>query len=213
MAETVVVGVIEDHPLYREALARVLYEADDIELGAVAESVGHFAARDQRPGTVVVLDLKLRGLADAAAVRQVVAMGYHVLVISAHAGQSEVLGAISAGARGYLTKEAEGGEILDAVREIGAGGSYVSPALASFVLAAQRNAATRAELSEREKQVLALVAAGERDQDIADTMRISVRTVRSYLDRIRDKTGRRRRPELTRLAIEEGITVPGRPGR
>ncbi|WP_369973582.1 LuxR C-terminal-related transcriptional regulator [Prauserella sp. PE36] len=211
MAEPVVVGVIEDHPLYREALARVLYEADGVELGAVAESVGHFAAHEQAPGTVVVLDLKLRGLADAAAVRQVVAMGYHVLVISAHAGQTEVLGAISAGARGYLTKEAEGEEILDAVRQIGAGGSYVSPVLASFVLDAQRQVGARSELSERERQVLALVAAGERDQDIADAMEISVRTVRSYLDRIRDKTGRRRRPELTRLAIEEGITASGEP--
>jgi DNA-binding NarL/FixJ family response regulator len=53
--------------------------------------------------------------------------------------------------------------------------------------------------------VLSLVAAGERDADIAETMAISIRTVRSYLDRIRDKTGRRRRPELTRFAIEEGI--------
>jgi DNA-binding CsgD family transcriptional regulator len=63
----------------------------------------------------------------------------------------------------------------------------------------------RIVLSDRERQVLSLVAAGERDADIAESMSISIRTVRSYLDRIRDKTGRRRRPELTRLAIEEGL--------
>jgi DNA-binding NarL/FixJ family response regulator len=83
----------------------------------------------------------------------------------------------------------------------------VSPILAAFVLnsARGRQAGPRIELSAQEKRVLSLVAAGERDADIAEEMAISIRTVRSYLDRIRDKTGRRRRPELTRFAIEEGI--------
>jgi DNA-binding CsgD family transcriptional regulator len=67
------------------------------------------------------------------------------------------------------------------------------------------NAGPRVELSAQERRVLALVASGARDADIAAELAISIRTVRSYLDRIRDKTGRRRRPELTRFAIEEGI--------
>ncbi|KAA9152890.1 response regulator transcription factor [Amycolatopsis acidicola] len=198
------VGVIEDHPLYRSAVARVLSEAADIELGAVADSVGSYAAFHEPADGVVVLDLKLRGVTDAAAVQKVVALGQRVLIVSAHAGQDEVLRAISAGARGYLSKDADGADILRAVREIAAGGTYVSPTLASFLLNAQRG--VKNVLSDRERQVLSLVAAGERDADIAEAMSISVRTVRSYLERIRDKTGRRRRPELTRLAIEEGIS-------
>ncbi|TVT44032.1 response regulator transcription factor [Amycolatopsis rhizosphaerae] len=209
------VGVIEDHPLYREAVARVLTEAGDMEVGAVVDSVPAFAASGQPPGSVVVLDLKLRGVADSAAVHRVAGMGHHVLVVSAHAGQHEVLGAVSAGARGYLSKEADGPDILRAVREIAAGHTHVSPTLASYLLDSNRG--VKSVLSERERQVLSLVAAGERDTDIAVAMDISVRTVRSYLERIRDKTGRRRRPELTRLAIEEGITAgefrrPPRPG-
>jgi DNA-binding NarL/FixJ family response regulator len=205
--ESIVVGVIEDHPLYRAAVARVLADAPDIELGVVADSVGRFAAGRQRPDSVVVLDLKLRGVQDAAAVLEVVGMGHKVLVVSAHAGQAEVLGAIAAGARGYLSKDSDGDEILRAVREIAIGNSYVSPTLASFVLnsSRERHSGPKLVLSDRERQVLSLLAAGERDQDIAEAMNITVRTVRSYLDRIRDKTGRRRRPELTRLAIEEGI--------
>ncbi|MCO1576252.1 response regulator transcription factor [Crossiella sp. SN42] len=201
------VGVIEDHPLYRAAVARVLADAPDVELDGVAESVAQFAARRSGSGSVVVLDLKLPGVRDAAAVMEVVGMGHRVLVVSAHAGQSEVLGAIAAGARGYLSKDSDGDEILRAVREIAAGNSYVSPTLASYVLNASRdrNNGPVIELSVRERQVLALLAAGERDQDIAEAMAISVRTVRSYLDRIRDKTGCRRRPELTRYAIEEGL--------
>lgn len=199
------VSVIEDHPLYRDAMARVLREAPDMELGAVADSVPEFAAAREHPGTVVVLDLRLRGvLTDAAAVRKVVGMGHKVLIVSAHAGQDEVLGAVSAGASGYLSKDADGAEILRAIREIAAGSTYVSPALASFLLNSSRG--VKSLLSDRERQVLSLVAAGERDTDIAEAMQVSVRTVRSYLERIRDKTGRRRRPELTRLAIEEGIS-------
>jgi DNA-binding NarL/FixJ family response regulator len=205
--ERIRVSVVEDHPLYRAALAQVLQEAGEIELGVVTDSVGRFAASRPRRGGVVVLGVNMRGIRDGAAVLQVTGMGQRVLVISVHAAQSDVLGAISAGARGYLLKESEGSEILRAVREIATGNSYVSPTLASFVLNGSRcrRAGPRAELSGQERQVLGLVAAGQRDQDIATAMGISVRTVRSYLDRIRDKVGARRRADMTRVAIELGV--------
>lgn len=206
MNPPILVGVVEDHPLYRAAIAGVLAGAPDVEVGALAESVAHFAAARQLPG-VVIVDLNLPGTSGAAAVMQVVAMGHTVLVVSAHAGQEEVLGAISAGARGYLTKDADGDEILRAVREVAVGNNYVSPTLATLLLnsARDRYVGPKIALSTRERQVLSLLASGERDQDIAESLAISVRTVRSHLDRIRDKTGRRRRSELTRLAIEQGI--------
>ncbi|MEV4312651.1 response regulator transcription factor [Actinocrispum sp. NPDC049592] len=202
------VGVIEDHPLYREAVAKLLADAPGIQLDAVAGSIAQFAARRRTTSGVVVLDLRLPGLQGAAAVMEVVAMGYRVLVLSAHSEQNEVLGAMAAGASGYLSKDSEADEIVHAVRVIAEGNSYVSPMLASHVLDAfaGRHTGPAIELSTRERQVLSLVAAGERDQDIAETLEISIRTVRSYLDRIRDKTGQRRRPELTRYAIEMGVT-------
>lgn len=201
------VSVVEDHPLYRSAVAQVLQEASGMELDVVTDSVGRFAASRPRRGSVVVLGVNIRGARDGAAVLQVTGLGHRVLVVSAHAAQSDVLGAISAGARGYLSKESEGSEILRAIREIAAGNSYVSPTLASFVLngGRERRVGPRIELSGQERQVLGLVAAGERDQDIATAMGISVRTVRSYLDRIRDKVGARRRADMTRVAIELGI--------
>ena len=159
-----------------------------------------------------MLDLHLPGVHGPAAVIELAGLGHRILVVSAQADRETVLAAIAAGARGYLTKDSDGAEILRAVREVAQGNSYVSPTLASFLLSSareQQRAGPSFALSDRERQVLALVAAGERDQDIADALVISVRTVRSHLDRIRDKTGRRRRPELTRLAIEEGLTVEG----
>jgi len=198
------VGVVEDHPLYRTALAGLLAEEPGIELDAVAESVTQFAARRSRTDSVVLLDLNLPGVQDAAAVMEVVRLGHRVLVVSAQAGRAQVLGAMDAGARGYLCKDADATEILRAIREIAAGRRYISPTVASFVLDASASRAKYPELSVREIEVLAKVAAGERDQDIADSLSISVRTVRSYLDRIRDKTGLRRRSELTRYAIAHG---------
>jgi len=204
------VCVVEDHPLYRAALVRTLEGEPDIRVDATAGSVEEFLAWRVPPGRVVVLDLGLPGAHDSAAVVAVSSAGHRALVVSAHAGQTEVLGAMAAGARGYLTKDAEASEVLRAVRAIAAGHSYVSPTLASFLLesADARNIQVRLPLSAREREVLSLLAAGERDQDIADALAISVRTVRSHLDRIREKTGRRRRSELTRLAIEESIAQP-----
>ncbi|MET0136694.1 MAG: response regulator transcription factor [Kibdelosporangium sp.] len=203
VATGIPVGVIEDHPLFRAAVAQLLAETPGIELGAVAGSVAQFAARRRDQSGVVVLDLRLPGVQGATAVAEVVRMGYRVLVLSACTGQAEVLGAMAAGASGYLTKDSEGEEIVHAVRRIAGGGSYVTPMLAAQVL----DAGAVIELSARERQVLSLVASGERDQDIADALEISIRTVRSYLDRIRDKTGQRRRTELTRYAIEHGVGI------
>lgn len=203
------VGVIEDHPLYREAVERLLTDANGIELDTVAGSVAQFAARKRDDSSgVVLLDLRLPGLHGAPAVMEVVGMGFRVLVLSAYSERAEVLGAMAAGASGYLSKDCDADEILHAVRVVADGNTYMSPMLASHVLDAfaDRNSGPTIELSTRERQVLSLVAAGERDQDIAQILEISIRTVRSYLDRIRDKTGQRRRPELTRYAIEMGVT-------
>jgi DNA-binding NarL/FixJ family response regulator len=209
----IAVGVIEDHPLYRAALGTLLGETNDIEVNAVAESVAQFTARRRVSTGVVVLGLNLPGRPDPAAVLRLVELAHQVLVVSANVDEREMLAAMAAGARGYLSKSAEGTEIVRAVREIAAGKNYVAPALASLLpdTGRERQAGPVIELSIREREVLSLVAAGERDQDIAHLLTISIRTVRSYLDRIRDKTGHRRRSELTRYAIENGILRGRRP--
>jgi DNA-binding NarL/FixJ family response regulator len=201
------VHVVEDHPLYRGALVHALNSTDDIRVGVAAGSVEEFAAYRAGTGAVVTLDLKLPGVSDAEAVATVAGMGFQVLVVSAYGARADVLGAIAAGARGYLTKDSDIDDIRRAVRFVANGERYLSPTLAGYLLDTPRPRETGVgvPLSERERQVLALLADGDRDQDIAEALSISVRTVRSHLDRIREKTGRRRRPDLTRLAIEKGI--------
>ncbi|MEV5713219.1 response regulator transcription factor [Amycolatopsis mediterranei] len=202
------VAVIEDHPLYRVSVERVLAEADFVELGAVVDSVARFHVHRQPPGSVVLLDLGLPGVAGAAAVLEVCELGHHVLVVSAQAEPEVVLGAIAAGARGFLSKDVDADELLIAIKTVADGGAYVSAVVAGMIMKdnADRPAVSaEAELSPREEQVLRLVAAGERDVDIALILGIGVRTVRGYLDRIRDKTGERRRPGLVKEAIRRGL--------
>ncbi|MFI7541806.1 LuxR C-terminal-related transcriptional regulator [Actinoplanes sp. NPDC049599] len=202
-------SIVEDHPLYRAALARLVDGLPGCTPGPVAGSVEEFLAYRAPAGGVVLLDLHLPGQQGPAAALAVTEAGHRPLVISAQAERAEVLAVLAAGARGYLTKSAEAPEIAAAIRQIAGGGTYVSPTLAAFLLdsARSRQAGPRLALTPREREVLALLAEGERDVDIARTLTISVRTVRSHLDRIREKTGRRRRSELTRLAIGEGIAV------
>ncbi|MCP2321601.1 DNA-binding NarL/FixJ family response regulator [Hamadaea flava] len=198
--------VVDGHPLFRAALVRVLDGGPDLRVGVSAGSVEEFAAYRVPPGALVTLDLQLPRLRGPEAVTTVTGMGFRVLVIAASSRHTDVLSALAAGADGYLTKDADAEEVRRAARQVAQGRRYVAPGLAAFLLdARQRQFEPPVELSTRERQVLALLAAGQRDRDIADRLAISVRTVRSHLDHIRQKTGRRRRPDLTRLAIEKGI--------
>jgi DNA-binding NarL/FixJ family response regulator len=128
-----------------------------------------------------------------------------VLVLSASEDRESVVTALEAGARGYVTKSAQTSEILAAVREVAAGNHYVSPTLAAYLLRASAEARTPA-LTERERQILVLIATGMTDQEIAGQLNISVRTVRSHLDNIGHKLGERRRAALASQAHRLGLT-------
>jgi DNA-binding NarL/FixJ family response regulator len=194
------VAIVEDHPVFRKGLTQVIQSADGLEVVGVARSISEFDNLHLAAATVVLLDLRLPGgLEGADAVAHVVSRGHPILVISVSEAQADVVQAIEAGARGYLSKKADEPEILGAVHAVADGGTYVSATLAAYLLQ------TSMKITEREREILELVAQGDTDQDIAERLTISVRTVHSHLDRIRDKTGSRRRADLTRLAIERGF--------
>ena len=208
------VAVIDDHPLYRQGLAAAIQAAPDLEVTAAARSIEDFDTQERRRPDVVILDLHLPGIEGPQAVTHLCRRGLTVLVVSASDDQDAVLDAIAAGASGYLTKDAEAAEITTALAVVANGGTYVSPTLAAYLLRASRTQPKAApwSLTDREREILRLLASGETDQDIATQLYLSVRTVRSHLERIRDKTGRRRRPDLTRLAIEQGLMDDRPPG-
>ncbi len=199
----IAVAIVDDHPVYRQGLVSAVSESDGLEVSAAAESIEQFDALAPE-ADVVLLDLHLPGIQGAAGVAHVCAKGHRVIVVSAAGAAADVIDAIAAGAMGYLTKDADAEDIRRAIAAVAKGQTYVSPTLASYLITANSEQTERLEskLSPRELEILALVAAGETDRDIATQLFIAVATVQSHLDRIRDKTGARRRAQLTRLYLE-----------
>lgn len=193
------VAVIDDHPVFRQGLAHAV-DVDGIELVLTASSVEDFDARIVEIPAVVILDLGLPGLRGGQAVEHLVSRGIKVLVVSAQGERDAVVDAMGAGASGYLTKSSEPIEITTAVRAIAAGQSYVSPTLASYLLQSAKGT-TALDLSKRESELLKWLAKGLTDVEIGERMFISVSGVRGHLDRIRDKTGVRRRTLLAQIGL------------
>jgi DNA-binding NarL/FixJ family response regulator len=197
------VAIIDDHPLYRRGVSQAVQQSPEMTVVCEAASIEKF---DEAGVTaeVVLLDLHLPGIEGAAGVKHVHEKGYRVIVVSAAGGADDVIDAVAAGAVGYLTKDADDTDIERAVLAVANGQTYVSPTLAGFLITANRQRGlTTYQLSPRELEILALVASGETDRDIAKQLHIATATVYSHLDRIRDKTGARRRAQLTRLYMED----------
>jgi DNA-binding NarL/FixJ family response regulator len=195
------VAIVEDHPITRMGLAEVIMRAPGLELVAATGSVEEYESRVALNTHVIVLDLGLTGtgLDGPAAVRHLRSADVAILVVSMYGEEFPVLDAIGAGAHGYLTKEAEPDEVIRAIKTVAHGKTYFSATVAGYLLR------TPTRLTERETEILRLVAGGETTTDISKQLFISEKTVNGHLERIRDKTGYRRRADLTRLAYERGI--------
>jgi DNA-binding NarL/FixJ family response regulator len=203
--------IIDDHPFYRLGLVEGLGASPGFEVVGEAGSVPEALESSHAPD-VVLLDLGLPGVRGWHAVEAVRSRWpqCRVLVLTASETRGDLLDVMGAGASGYLTKHAGTDELAQAIEKVAKGELFVTPRLASYLLEDDRvRTPDQFSLSRREREVLALLAEGARDREIADRLFISLSTVHSHLDRIRDKTGLRRRPELTRLAVEEGIVSGG----
>lgn len=194
-------AVVEDHPVTRQGIIEVLSRDPAIEVMGAWPSIESLERSSPVAG-ICLLDLQLPGARGSEAVTRVAALGMAVLVLSASTGSSDITGALGAGALGYLGKDAPSEEILRAVHSVAGGQTYVAPTLAARLLLLDR---TMPAFTEREREVLTLVAEGASDKTIAAELELSLHTVHSHLDRIRDKSGRRRRADLTRLALEMGL--------
>ncbi len=197
---TISIAVIDDHPVFRQGLAQAV-NVDDMVLALTAESVEDFDARVTELPAVVILDLGLPGMRGGQAVEHLCKRGMKILVVSAQGERESVVDAMGAGASGYLTKSSEPSEITAAVRAIANGMTYVSPTLASYLLQSAKGKSAL-DLSKREVEVLKWLAKGLTDVEIGEKMYISVSGVRGHLDRIRDKTGVRRRTLLAQLGLK-----------
>ncbi|WP_433381902.1 response regulator [Streptosporangium sp. CA-115845] len=205
--------VVDDHPMWRDGVARDLAEAGYEVVAAVGE--GRQAVRVAaavRP-ELVVLDLRLPDLPGVEVARRLATSEPppRVLVLSASGEQEDVLEAIKAGASGYLLKSASKEEFLDAVRRTAEGDAVFTPGLAGLVLGEYRRLAVRPapeatpRLTERETEVLRLVAKGLSYKQIAERLVLSHRTVQNHVQNTLNKLQLHNRVELARYAIEQGL--------
>ncbi|ONM50039.1 response regulator [Nocardia donostiensis] len=215
-AERISVMVVDDHPMWRDGVSRDLAEAG-FDISATADGVGSAIRRAAavRP-TVVLMDMSLPDGGGAQATADVlrVSPDSRVLVLSASAERDDVLEAIKAGASGYLVKSASAAELIDAVRATAAGQPVFTPGLAGLVLGEYRRMATaaaepgepqRPALTERETEVLRMVAKGLSAKQIGVRLGVSHRTVENHVQATLRKLQLANRVELTRYAIEQGL--------
>jgi two-component system response regulator NreC len=203
--------IIDDHQLVRSGLRRLLEAEEDFtvedEAGTAYDAVR--LARLHKPD-VILLDVVMPGGSGLDAIPEIreAAPDAKIVTLSMQDDPSYVRQAFASGANGYVLKEAADDELLAAVREVAAGGNYVDPQLGARLAAADATAAADAAvdpLSDREHEVLRLLALGHTNQEIAQMLFISVRTAETHRARIMQKLRISTRAELVRYAIDHGV--------
>jgi two-component system, NarL family, response regulator NreC len=203
--------IVDDHAVVRSGLHLLLDAEEDIEVVAEAGDVhgAVFEAREKKPD-VVLMDVVMpeqTGIEGAPLVLKE-APEAKVLVLSMQDDPRYVREAFAAGASGYVLKEAIDAEVVAAVREVAADGRYVHPALGARLVAADAEATAREEadpLSDREREVMRLLALGHTNQEIAKMLYISVRTAETHRAHIMQKLRLSSRAELVRHALAQGL--------
>ena len=203
--------VVDDHAVVRAGLRRVLDAADDIETVGEAPDAERavYEAIELRPD-VVLMDVVMpgrSGIEGLPALLQAVPET-KVLILSMQDDPRYVREAFDAGASGYVLKEAADAEVVGAVRAVAAGERYVHPALGARMIAADAEERRQAEadpLSEREREILRLLALGHTNQEIAKQLYISVRTAETHRAHVMQKLQLASRAELVRYALDRGL--------
>lgn len=207
------VVLVDDHAVVREGLAVLLGRCDDLEVvgeaGSAAEALE--VVERTRPD-VVVMDIRMPGGSGIDATRTIVTRwpAIRVLVLTSYAEDEAVLAAIAAGARGYVLKQVGSQGLLDAIRQVAAGGSLLDPSVTGRVLEEVRRSATSRDpelalLSEHERRIVGLIAAGKTNREIAQAVYLSEKTVRNYVSAILTKLNLANRAEAAAFAARKGI--------
>ncbi len=219
VSEALRVMVVDDHPMWREGVARDLTEAGLVVVATAADGAEAIRRFPAAKPDVLVLDLQIPEPNGVAVTAEVVRLNpaVRVLILSASGEQQDVLEAVKAGATGYLVKSASREELLDAVRRVALGDTVFTPGLAGLVLGEYRRLSDTPSdpdrgdtprLTDRETEVLRLVAKGMSYKQIAERLFLSHRTVQNHVQNTLRKLQLHNRVQLVRYAIEQGLDDP-----
>ena len=202
--------IVDDHPIVRAGLRRLLTAEPEIEIREAAsgrEALSVF--REQQP-TLVILDLNLPGVGGLEVLSRLKAIDpdARILVLSMHDDQIHVTRALQAGAAGYISKSAPADELLEAIRRVAGGHTYIEHEIAQELVFSQIRAASHPlkELSSRDLEIMRLLAEGCTLPRIADALGLSYKTAANSCTRIKAKLQATSTAELIRIAIRSGLT-------
>lgn len=203
--------LVDDHEIMREGLERILADADE-GWHTVAASNGFEALQilGREDIDLAIVDLAMPGMGGLELIKRMRTdhPEVAVLVLSMFAQEQYALRAFKAGAKGYVTKDGAGRELVTAVRKVAAGGAYVTPSLAESVilhLHGDTSSHPHGKLSNREMEVLRRLVGGERLTDIAEALHLSVKTVSTHKSRILEKLELPNLAALVRYGLQQGL--------
>lgn len=215
---TIRIMLVDDHALVREGVRHVLTATPGFEVVAEAgDGESALAAAASATPDLVVLDLSMPGGTGLELATRLRARlpDVRILILSVHDHPEYVLGAVRAGAQGYLRKDTSPAELREAIRAVARGESYFGPNVARHLTAAVRGETDRGspverlvKLAPREREVLGGIAAGETSREIAARLGLSPRTVETYRENLMRKLDIRTVAGLTRFALDAGLVVP-----
>jgi two-component system invasion response regulator UvrY len=203
--------IVDDHPVVRKGLLQILAEEPDITKAVEAETAAEMLRLvGEEQWDIVVLDITLPDRSGLEALKDVKAMrpALPVLILSMHPEDQYALRVLKAGASGYMSKDSASEELVNAVKKVVGGGRYVSPSMAeklAAVIGRDYEKPAHEGLSDREFQVMCMLASGRRLKEVAEELCLSVKTVSTYRARILDKMGMESNAELTYYAVKNGL--------
>jgi len=206
--------IVDDHAILRAGLRTLLNLQPDMEVvGEAAEGLEAVEKVKRLEPDVVLMDITLPGMEGLEVTKKLKKThpDVRVLILTMHEDRRFLYSALKAGASGYVVKRAADTELIDAIRAAYRGDVFLHPSMAKIVAEDYvEQAGTEKGLSDREREVLRLIAEGRTYKEMAKLLAVSVKTIETYRERIKEKLGLHTRAELVRYALEKGLVGPRR---